>query len=76
MVANNKDYLNVIERKIIDELRIFFNTHNSSANDGVVKVYGQFPEPEELKFPAVIVEQVGSGFEEKLIGERGINDDY
>ena len=38
MVANNKDYLNVIERKIIDELRIFFNTHNSSANDGVVKV--------------------------------------
>ena len=69
MAANNKDYLNVIERKIIDELRIFFNTHHSSANDGVVKVYGQFPEPEELKFPAVVIEQIGSGTEQKMVGE-------
>ena len=69
MAENNRDYLNVIERKIIDDLRVFFNTHNSSANDGVVKVYGQFPEPEELKFPAVVIEQVGSGTEEKMIGE-------
>ena len=69
MAVDNSDYLNVIERKIIDELRIFFNTHHSSANNDVVKVYGQFPEPEELKFPSVIVEQVGSGFEEKLMGE-------
>jgi hypothetical protein len=70
MAANNRDYLNVIERKIIDELRIFFNTYNSSANDGVIKVYGQFPEPEELKFPAVIIEQIGSGLEEKMVGEK------
>jgi len=69
MVVDNGDYLNVIERKIIDELRIFFNTHHGEVNDGVVKVYGQFPEAEELKFPAVVVEQVGSGFEEKLMGE-------
>ena len=69
MAENNRDYLNVIERKIIDDLRVFFNTHNSSANDGVVKVYGQFPEPEELKFPAVVIEQVGSGTEEKMVGE-------
>ena len=70
MAENNRDYLNVIERKIIDELRAFFNTHNSSANNDVVKIYGQFPEPEELKFPAVMVEQVGSGTEEKMIGEK------
>ncbi len=70
MAENNRDYLNVIERKIIDELRAFFNTHNSSANNDVVKIYGQFPEPEELKFPAIMVEQVGSGFEEKLVGEK------
>ena len=69
MVVDNGDYLNVIERKIIDELRIFFNTHHGEVNDGVVKVYGQFPEAEELKFPAVMVEQVGSGFEEKLMGD-------
>ena len=62
MAENNRDYLNVIERKIIDELRAFFNTH-STGNTDIVKVYGQFPEPEELKFPAVIIEQVGSGFE-------------
>ena len=70
MAVNNRDYLNVIERKIIDELRIFFNTLNSSANDGVVKVVGQFPEPEELKFPSVVVQQVGSGFEEQFMGEN------
>jgi len=69
MAVNNADYLNVIERKIIDDLRLFFNTHHSSANSDVVKVYGQFPEPEELKFPAVIIEQVGSGHEEKLMGD-------
>ena len=70
MAVNNRDYLNVIERKIIDELRIFFNTVNSSANDGVVNVVGQFPEPEELKFPSVVVQQVGSGFEEQFMGEN------
>jgi hypothetical protein len=69
MVVDNGDYLNVIERKIIDDLRVFFNTHHTTDNDSVIKVFGQFPEPEELKFPSVIVEQVGSGFEEKLMGE-------
>ena len=70
MAVNNRDYLNVIERKIIDELRIFFNTVNSSANDGAVNVVGQFPEPEELKFPSVVIQQVGSGLEEQFIGEQ------
>ena len=70
MAAGNKDYLNVIERKIIDELRIFFNTVNSSANDGKVYVSGQFPEPEELKFPSVVVQQIGSGCEEQFFGKK------
>ena len=70
MAAGNKDYLNVIERKIIDELRIFFNTVNSSANDGKVFVSGQFPEPEELKFPSIVVQQIGSGFEEQFFGKK------
>ena len=70
MGLNNRDYLNVIERKIIDELRIFFNTVNSSANDGKVHVSGQFPETEELSFPSVIVQKIGSGFEEQFIGEK------
>ena len=68
MAIDNGDYLNVIERKIVDDLRVFFNTH-ATGNTDVVKVFGQFPEPEELKFPAVVIEQVGSGTEEKMVGE-------
>ena len=70
MAAGNKDYLNVIERKIIDELRVFFNTVNSGANDGKVFVSGQFPETEDLSFPSVVVQQVGSGFEEQFMGRK------
>ena len=69
MADNNRDYLNVIERKIIDELRIFFNTVGTG-NDGKVNVVGQFPEVEELKFPSVVIQQVGSGLEEKFLGEQ------
>ena len=46
MGLNNRDYLNVIERKIIDELRIFFNGIDGSAANPKVYVSGQFPEPE------------------------------
>ena len=80
MADNNRDYLNVIERKIIDELRIFFNTLAPTGgspswpadypNNTKVFVSGQFPETEELSFPSVIVQQVGSGFEEQFIGQK------
>ena len=69
MGVNNLDYLNVIERKIIDELRIFFNGKDGGPTNPKVFVSGQFPEPENLKFPSVILQQIGSGFEESLIGE-------
>ena len=69
MAVNNLDYLNVIERKIIDELRIFFNGIDGGASNPKVFVTGQFPEPETLKFPSVILQQIGSGFEESLMGE-------
>ena len=70
-VPTHTDFLNVIERKLIDDLRKFFNLHTGGSypNKDVVKVYGEFPEAEELKFPAVVVEQVGSGTEEKMVGE-------
>jgi len=68
MALDNKDYLNVIERKIIDELRIFFNGIDGSATNPKVYVTGQFPEPENLKFPSVVVQQIGSGHEEQFIG--------
>jgi hypothetical protein len=68
MAVNNRDYLNVIERKIIDELRIFFNGVDGSATNPKVFVTGQFPEAENLKFPSVVVQQIGSGHEEQFIG--------
>ena len=70
MGLNNRDYLNVIERKIIDELRIFFNGIDGSATNPKVYVSGQFPEPENLKFPSVVIQQIGSGHEEQFIGSK------
>ena len=70
MAVNNRDYLNVIERKIIDELRIYFNTIEGGASNPKVFVSGQYPEPEDLSFPSVILQQIGSGFEESLMGEK------
>ena len=70
MGLNNRDYLNVIERKIIDELRIFFNGIDGSATNPKVYVSGQFPEPENLKFPSVVIQQIGSGFEESFVGQK------
>jgi len=60
-----KDYLNVIERALMMGLSDKIN----AAVSGDIYVYGQFPETEDLKFPALVVQQVSSGFEEKFQGE-------
>ncbi len=43
------------------------NTLTESGED--IHVYGEFPEVEEIKFPAIIVEHTGSGFEEQFMGQ-------
>ena len=60
-----KDYLNVIERALMMGLSDKIN----AAVTGDIFVHGQFPETEDLKFPAVVVQQVASGFEEQLMGQ-------
>ena len=60
-----KDYLNVIERAMMMGISDKLN----SAVTGDIFVFGQFPETEDLKFPAIVVQQVASGFEEKYYGE-------
>jgi len=60
-----KDFLNVIERALMMGVSDTINT----AVTGDVFVYGEFPETEDLKFPAVVVQQVASGFEEQLMGQ-------
>jgi hypothetical protein len=62
-----KDFLNVIERAMLMGLSDKINT--ATADDNDVYFYGEFPEAEEVKFPAVIIQQVASGFQEKVMGE-------
>tara|TARA_R100001082_G_scaffold87055_1_gene53579 strand:+ start:1743 stop:2270 length:528 start_codon:yes stop_codon:yes gene_type:complete len=62
-----KDFLNVIERALMTGISDGINTLTESGEN--VHVYGEFPEVEELKFPAVIVQQTGSGFEEQMHGQ-------
>jgi|TARA_R100001463_G_C3471813_1_gene215981 hypothetical protein len=60
-----KDYLNVIERALM----MGISDQVNSDVTGDVHVYGQFPETEELKFPAIIVQMTGSGFNEEFFGQ-------
>ena len=60
-----KDYLNVIERALMMGISDKLN----AAVTGDIYVYGEFPESEDLKFPAVIVQMVASGFDEQFMGQ-------
>ncbi len=62
-----KDYLNVIERALMMGISDNINTLTESGED--IHVFGEFPEVEELKFPAIIIQHTGSGFEEQLMGQ-------
>ena len=63
-----KDYLNVIERALMMGISDTINELTESGED--IHVFGEFPEVEELKFPAVIVQHTGSGFEEQFMGQQ------
>ena len=55
------DFINLIERKIVDQLRADFpNCH----------VFGQYPEATDVKYPAIILEIEGSGPFQKMMGEK------
>ena len=59
-----KDYLNVIERALMMGISDKINNDTASGSD--IYVYGEFPETEEIQFPAIIVQMIGSGFEEQF----------
>ena len=42
----------------------------NKAVTGDIYVYGEFPETEDLKFPAIVVQQTASGFQEQLMGQN------
>ena len=62
-----KDHLNIIERAMMMGLS---DKINKATADGDIHFYGEFPEAEEVKFPAVIIQQTASGFAEQMIGQR------
>jgi hypothetical protein len=55
------DYINIIERKLIDQIRSDFPG---------ATVFGQYPEAEDIKYPAIILEITSSGQFDRFIGER------
>ena len=55
------DFINLIERKIIDQLRADFPTCH---------VFGQYPEAVDVQYPAIILEIEGSGPYQKMMGEK------
>ena len=61
-----KDFLNVIERALMMGISDKIN----AAVTGDIFVYGEFPETEDLKFPAIVVQQTASGFQEQLMGQN------
>ena len=63
-----KDFLNVIERALMMGISDTINELTESGED--IHVFGEFPEVVELKFPAVIVQHTGSGFEEQFMGQQ------
>tara|TARA_R110000824_G_scaffold341619_1_gene528055 strand:- start:3145 stop:3663 length:519 start_codon:yes stop_codon:yes gene_type:complete len=69
------DHINDIERKLIDNLRngTYRTTAGATAGSAWsstdVTVYGQFPITEDVKYPAIVVEQVANGIEQQFIGQ-------
>lgn len=55
-----KDFINDIERAIIDQLRTTFTDAH---------IYGQYPEATDVQYPAIISEITSSGRFDKFMGE-------
>jgi hypothetical protein len=55
------DFINIIEREIIDQLRDTFDTAH---------VFGQFPEAVDVSYPAIIIQLVASGADEQFMGRQ------
>ena len=68
------DHLNIVERKLIDNLRT--GTYNTAAGTGTawsssdVTVFGQFPSTDQTKYPAIITEMAANGIEQQYFGQN------
>ena len=68
------DHLNIVERKLIDNLRTgTYNTASSTANAwsaSDVTVFGQFPTTTEVQYPAIVSEMNANGLETQFMGQN------
>ena len=68
------DHLNIIERKLIDNLRT--GTYNITGGTATawsssdVTVYGQFPTTDEIKYPAIVTELRANGIEQQFMDQK------
>ena len=55
------DFINTIERAIIDQLRTDFAGFN---------VFGQYPSQVDIKYPCIVVEQIANGTDIQFMGQN------
>jgi len=63
------DHLNIIERKLIDNLRTGTYSGGTAWSSGDVTVFGQFPEAEDVKYPCIIIQMLANGVEQQFMGQ-------
>jgi|TARA_Y100000310_G_scaffold239252_1_gene242823 hypothetical protein len=69
------DHINNIERTLIDNMRNGrYNNNDGIASgsawaSGTVNVFGQYPEPEDKKYPCIIIAQSANGLDEQFMGQ-------
>jgi len=64
------DHLNIIERKLIDNLRTGTYSGGTAWSSGDVTVFGQFPDTEDVKYPCVIIQMLANGIEQQFMGQK------
>ena len=63
------DHLNIVERKLIDNLRTGTYSGGTAWSDGDVTVFGQFPDTEDVKHPCIILQMLANGVEQQFMGQ-------
>ena len=68
------DHLNIVERKLIDNIRT--GTYNTTGGTSTawsssdVTVFGQFPSTTDVKYPAIVTEMSANGLETQFMGQK------
>jgi len=63
------DHLNIVERKLIDNLRTGTYKGGTAWSSGDVTVFGQFPDTEDIKYPCIILQMLANGIEQQFMGQ-------